>query len=355
MRIVYVIEQMACKGGLERIITDKVNYLAEHTNHEIILMTVWHSDTPMPYPLCERVLRINLNVSVAPIPMGYAFSLPTALQRFNRLMLDLTPDVTIVFRAVGAFLCAFTKWRGRMIYESHVTHTHMNHQWIYPLMEKRIDCVVCLTEEDAKSFRRAQRVEVIPNFISVCPAGEPDYTRKHCICVGRLEKEKGHERLIRLWQEIHRRQPDWVLDIYGDGRLQSHLQALIDSLSLSDCVMLHGRSDNIAARYQESSIMLLTSEFEGFGLTIAEAMTCGLPVVAFDCPVGPREIIADGKNGFLIPYHDDKDFIDKVCLLMENADRRKEMGIMAQQSTARFSKAPIMSKWLKVLRSPLTP
>lgn len=326
MRIVYCIERITGTGGLQRILIDKMNYLAEHTAHEIILMTVWHTDRPLAFPLSEKVRRIHLNV-----PCNFAL-LPLALMRFNKQMERLKPDNCIVFRAVGAFLAAFTVWKGRMIFESHTPLEHMHHQWLYPLMMKKIDTVICLTQGDARNFTKAKRTIVIPNYCALdTKNATPDYNNKHVVSIGRDSDEKDFPRMRRIWDEVKKLHPDWVLDI-------------------------HHNTKDVVAAYTSGSIYLMTSQFEGFPLTLLEAQSCGLPVIAFDCPHGPRDIIHDGKDGFLIPYgkdiapeESDRLFIEKLSYLIDHPEQRQRMGQAAQQSAAQFRKAEIMNRWLKEL------
>lgn len=302
---------------MERIVTDKMNWLATHTNHDVILMTVWHDREKPAFELNGRISHIHLNVPKHLYPL--------ALYRFTAMMEQLNPGVAIMFRAVGSFLASFTSWRGKMIYESHTPLQAMNHKWIYPLMMKRVERVVCLTDGDARNFDNAKRVEVIPNYCTLAtPERWPEYNTRRVISVGRECYEKNHERLRMLWSTVQKRYPDWELQI-------------------------HHNTTDITTAYMSGSIYAMTSRTEGFPLALVEAMTCGLPVIAFDCEHGPREIIEDGQTGYLIPYDDDKLFAEKLTYLMENPDVRERMGRAARESVKRFDKQTIMRQWLKIL------
>lgn len=315
MRIVYCIERITGTGGLQHILIDKMNYLADHTCHEIILMTVWHNEKPLAYPLSNNVRRVELNVPKHLYPM--------AMHRFNSMMKKLNPEVCIVFRAVGAFLASFTSWKGRIIYESHQPLETMNHRWVYPLMMNKIDTAVCLTHGDARNFPKVKHVEVIPNFTEIKADRLPDYSAKNVVFVGRDCPEKDIPRLHRIWDEIQETHPDWKLSI-------------------------HHNTKDIVKAYLEGSILVMTSKAEGFPLVLIEAMSCGLPCIAFNCPYGPSEIIEDGKTGYLIPYDNDKAFIEKLDYLMNNPEERERMGKEGQKCAKRFNKSEIMNKFLKV-------
>lgn len=326
MRIVYVVENITGVGGLQRILIDKMNYLAEHTMHEIVLMTVWHADREPHFPISPSVRFVHLNV-----PKSIAF-LPLALWRFRKRIRRLNPDVTIQLRAVGAFLTLFSGWHGPTIMEMHSARQAMNHRWLYPLVERRLDAIVCLTNGDARNYPNARRVEVIPNFSTLPPLGEGrgGASPRHVVWMGRDCPEKNLPRLRRIWAEVQKTHPDWTLDIH------------------------HNTSDVVGA-YTAGSIFVLTSKAEGFSLTTLEAQQMGLPVVAFDCPYGPSDIVIDGETGYLIPLtvngseqEADRMFVEKLTYLMDHPEARQEMGTAAQKASQRFNKERIMNQWLKL-------
>ena len=342
MRIIYVIERLSGTGGLQRILTDKMNFLAEHTAHEIVLMTVWQDDRTLPYRLSPHVRLIRLNVPPT------LLALPLALWRFNKYIKRANPDITVFFRAVGAFLTALTTWKGKKIFEAHLDYNHSNHNWLYPMMQKKTDCVVCLTNGDKDNYKIAKRVEVIPNFTTLQCVEQPTLMRKRCLAVGRLCKEKNFERLINLWKEIHQANPEWMLDIYGEGEEREYLQKYIAELNLDDTVNLCGNTDKIKEQYLDSSMLLMTSRTEGMPMALLEAMTCGIPVVSFDCKYGPADLIDDGVNGYLIPYDDDEMFIKRVNYLINDKEQRLRMGAACKNTAAAYTPAAIMSQWLKL-------
>ena len=152
---------------------------------------------------------------------------------------------------------------------------------------------------------------------------------------------------MHIWQIVYSYHPDWTLHIYGGyGEEQSSLLPLI--MQLDTNVVVHEPTESIFDCYMESSILLLTSRFEPFGLVIPEAMSCGLPVVSFDCPYGPADIITDGIDGFLIKNRDMNEFVKKVCLLIDNPELRKTMGNAGIESSKRYATSVIMPKWKNI-------
>ena len=194
----------------------------------------------------------------------------------------------------------------------------INNKWLTPLLmaiykklyfksiERYADVIITLTPEAKKLWRKSKRVEVIPNFTTMTTNQHSNCTNKRIIAVGRLEREKGFERLIEIWGLVCRKYPDWHLDIYGEGKMYDALITLTNIHKASN-VTIHHFTPNISYEYSTSSICATTSYFEGFSLVILEAMKHGVPCVAFDCPFGPRSIINDGYDGLI-----------KVCPLIRS-------------------------------------
>ena len=186
---------------------------------------------------------------------------------------------------------------------------------------------VALTQGDADEWRKlTPRVCVIPNVVHLNESGlYCDCTAKSAIYVGRFSKQKNVGSLLRIWKLVHERFPDWCLHIYGGyGEEQDSIFVKIKQLDAN--IQVHEVTSNMMEKYRESSLLLMTSSYEPFGLVLPEAMSCGLPVVAFDCPYGPADIITDGTDGFLVKERSCDDFSNRVCLLMDHLDLRIKMG-----------------------------
>jgi glycosyltransferase involved in cell wall biosynthesis len=206
--------------------------------------------------------------------------------------------------------------------------------------------VVALTKGDADEWRKlTPNVCVIPNVVHLNDSGiYGDCTAKSVIFVGRFSKQKDIGSLLRIWTLVHQRHSDWCLHIYNG--CNEEMYSLIDEIRKIDAnIQIHDPTSDIIERYKESSILILTSCFEPFGLVLPEAMSCGLPVVAFDCPYGPADIITDGVDGFLIQNSNIELFADKVCSLMDNVVIRLQMGQAGLQSSKRYSAEDIMPQW----------
>jgi glycosyltransferase involved in cell wall biosynthesis len=215
-------------------------------------------------------------------------------------------------------------------------------------VERQADVVVTLTKGDALEWRQAKRVEVIPNFTVMKVSRLSDVTTKRVIAVGRLEWQKGFDRLIDVWQLVGKKHPDWTLDIFGSGTLEGDLQQLIQAKGLKN-ISLHPFTPNIADEYVQSSIFALSSRFEGFGLVLLEAMQAGLPCVTFDCPFGPSDVVADGESGFVVPDGDVARFANRLCQLIEDEELRHQFSTASVARARLFDVDVVMKQWKELL------
>ena len=160
--------------------------------------------------------------------------------------------------------------------------------------------------------------------------------------MGRFDYQKRVLDALSIWEEVCKRFPDWILDIYGEGEMKDEIESRVPNMKN---VILHQPTDKIYDCYRNSSVLILTSLFEPFGLVILEAMSCGLPVVAYDCPYGPASIITDGHDGFLVPNQNKNMFVDKVCSLLSDFDLRCQMGSGGRKSSVRYYPECIVPQW----------
>jgi glycosyltransferase involved in cell wall biosynthesis len=214
---------------------------------------------------------------------------------------------------------------------------------------RRLDVLTTVTEADAAAYRRKMRlpgvrVEVLPNSVPdpVLPAA--DGTAKVVVAAGRLVPVKRYDLLVEAFARVAAEHPDWQLRIYGKGEEQARLRQLIQSLGLYDNVFLMGAAAPMEAEWVKGSIGAAASNFEPFGMTLVEAMRCGLPVVSTDCPHGPGEIIKDGVDGRLVPVGDRDALGDALLELVGDDERRRRMGRTAMENARRFAPAPVVEQ-----------
>lgn len=359
MKIVYVYPSLAIFGGIERILIDKMNFLAREYGEEVYIITSDQGLHSVPYHLDERVHFMDLNIR---FHTQYRYGLFRRqwvrwrmFREYDTKLLQalsvIQPDVLVCTSAHHVRRLLKVKGRTPLVVESHINFIHpdsmlhqvqkrMNNYWI-----GKAEAVVTLTEGDAEDWRRVSKhVHVIPNIVHLNDTNlYSDCTAKRVLFVGRFEEQKNIGELISIWQLIHPKFPDWKLDLYGDGALWEKYKQEADALNIN--IEIHKPTAQIMDVYCNSSIFVLTSLFEPFGLVIPEAMSCGLPVVSYDSPYGPASIVSEGKDGFIVPLHDRQTFADRLCQLMGDEELRKKMGRHAIASSQRFSADQIMPMW----------
>lgn len=363
MRILYITDALAIWGGIERVLSDKMNYLVREYGYEVYVATSDQGGNPIPFPLDERIIVKDLNIR---FHQQYhyrrlkRFLKNRELERLYRSRLssfisEISPDVISCIRDGCTSAVLDLKISIPIIFESHAMYkdvefensTFLHRLSIYKGREKynRLDRIVTLTEGDANDWRRVcKNVCVIPNVVHLNESGRYSQCKaKRVIFAGRFDLQKDLDSLTNVWALVQQRHPDWTLDVYGNGELKPHFEEIVYNKKLN--VRVHPAIPNILDRFIESSMLLMTSLYEPFGLVLVEAMSCGLPVVAFDCPYGPADIIHNGKDGYLVEKRDIKAYSDSVCKLIENNQIRQEMGRAAVLSSQRYNADVIMPQW----------
>lgn len=193
----------------------------------------------------------------------------------------------------------------------------------------------------------------IPNFLDeIPPLCDLDKKEKVCIAVGRLHPVKGFDRMIQAFHQFHADQSDWILQIVGDGEEEAKLRSLIQSLNASSYIQLIGakQSEEIQQLMQKASLYLMTSHSEGLPFVLLEAMSCALPMVAYDVRVGPGAVISDGNNGFLIQDDDTDAYVQALNKLSNHEELRKTMSKCAYETALHYEKQAVLTKWKEILK-----
>ena len=365
MKITYLIHGLHNSGGMENVVLRKANWLAEHTAHEVSIL------------VCRKKGR-NAFFSVSPKISLYDLGIPTysfpfagkARRRLRRFLEEHRPDICISTGGRDLFCLADMTDGSRKICEFHFSRhsTYTKHQgkWFGRLrdflfrrqFEKavvRMDAFVVLTREDRQAW-----LPDFPNTLQIynpspdLPVEEGRQAAlgaKRCIAVGRLENQKNYPDMIRAWAEVHRRHPDWTLDIFGRGSRAKALEKAICKAGLAGNVRLMGTTRKIVDELLAHSCLLLTSRFEGCPMVLLEAGACGVPAVSYRCPNGPAELIEEGESGFLVEPGDVQGFAERVCRVIEEEELRQRMGRRSREIAADFRIDAIMPQWLKLFRS----
>lgn len=376
IKIAYCIPSLYYPSGMERVLTLKANYFAEHFGYEIhIILTDGKNKKPY-YELHPSITLHQLNINYDEM---YGRTLPKRIlgywkkqrlfkKRLNECLCNIRPDITIsLLRRDINFInkvkdgsikigeIHFNKSDYRAFNDNHlpmflqrIVKEHWRRQLIRQL--RQLKRFIVLSHEDAAQWTELNNVSVIYNPLPFYPGVSFDNSQKQVIAVGRYVPQKGFDRLIPAWKIVSEQHPDWTLRIYGDG-MREKLQQQIDSLGISSNCVLEHSVPNIVDKYCESSIFVLSSRFEGFGMVIIEAMACGVPPVSFTCPCGPRDIITDSKDGLLVENGDIEGLAGKICYLIENEKVRKEMGKQARINVERFKIEHVAQEWRELFET----
>ena len=363
MRILYITDALAVWGGIERVLRDKMNYLVEHYGHDVHIVTTDQGDHPIPFPLDERVKVHDLDIRYHHQYRFHGINRLIEYLRLNRLFLnrlkktisEIEPDIIVCIRIETINTILKVKGSIPLICESHSMFYAYKYEkasfwnkvrlWMLRRNMGKADCVVALTEGDANDWRSVNNnVRVIPNVVHLNLTGRySDLHSKIVIFAGRFSTQKDVWSLLKIWEIVHQRYPDWELHAYGEGEQKEGFVKEAERKNTG--IKVFSPTSEIFEKYLSSSMLIMTSLYEPFGLVLPEAMSCGLPVIAFNCPYGPADIITNGVDGFLIENRDVTAFADKIITLIENDLLRNEMGKAAIKSSQRFHSDNIMHKW----------
>ncbi|MGW0700665.1 glycosyltransferase family 4 protein [Streptomyces sp. NPDC002867] len=268
-------------------------------------------------------------------------------------------DVVVGTRpSLNLFVARFTRDGALRVAQEHMTHLAIppavreEMARVYP----RLDAVTTVTDADARSFMEhtpiaGVPVVGIPNSVPQPVVTPSDGSRKVVVSAGRMHHIKRYDLLIRAFARVADDFPDWQLRIYGDGNEAAKLRALVTELGLAGRALLMGGFSPIESEWAKGSIAAVTSSAESFGMTLVEAMRCGLPVVSTDCPVGPREILRDGEDGILVPNGDTEAVAAALHRLMADDALRRAMGTAALRNSARYDPGVVAERYTELFES----
>ena len=361
---------------MARTVVNLSNHLAQR--HEVVLvslfrsrrqprfahdprirLTVLHPDPPRPS-------RLRAEISARPSRLHP----PPGESRMNRLTdlllrrrLGALTEGVVVSTRPSLHLAALQLTDRDRVAVVGQDHGHFDNRFGNPRLTSvldwaipRLDAFAVLTEADAADYRArfpdaAARVRHLPNAL---PWAVPDdvapLTAPVVVTAGRLDANKGHDRLVRAFAPVAAAHPDWQLHVYGAGPEDRALEAQVAGLGLEEQVRLMGYTLDLRSVLAHSSVYALTSRSESFSMSLIEAMSVGVPPVAMDCPRGPREIVTDGVNGRLVPDGDEAAFTEALTGLVEDEDRRRALGARAHHDARRWSMETVGGDWERLLR-----
>lgn len=369
-RIVYCTPALYSAGGVERVVSLKANYFAESFGYEVTIIVTEGQGRECFFPLSTKVNVINLNLGFEELwKVSFIKKIFLYLKkqyRYKKLLkeelLRLRPDITISVlrreinfinsihdgsRKMGELHVNRSNYRNFAVRNSNRIKALFARLWMNNLIGhlKQLDKMVVLTESAKQDWPELSNVVLIPDPLPFSVQQVSSLSAKRIISIGRYAYEKGNDLLLRAWAIVQNSCEDWVLDVYGMGEREPYRQLMSElGIDESRC-HLYGSLADVKEQYLSSSVFALPSRFEGFGLVIIEAMSCGLPVVSFNCENGPRNIITDEQDGCLVTPYDVEEYANKLLKLIHDKDYRQQMGINAYQASRRYAIENIATQW----------
>lgn len=369
-KIVYCTPALYSAGGVERVVSVKASYFADVYGYDVTIIITEGQGRESFFPLSSKVDVINLNLGFEELWkasfLKKIFLYLKKQRQFKKLLkqelIRIRPDFTIsVLRREINFLNEIRDG-SRKIGELHVNRSNYRNFdkrnsniikslfarfWMHSLIGhlRKLDKMVVLTEDAKVDWPELKNVILIPDPLPFRVETVSDLSAKRIVSIGRYAYEKGNDLLLQAWAKVEKKCREWCLDIYGMGDQAPYRQQMKNLGIDGGRCRLHGSLSDVKNAYLDSSVFALPSRFEGFGLVIIEAMSCGLPVVTFDCENGPRNILTDGENGFLITPFDVDAYAEKLIKLILDETLRREIGANARKSSQRYAIDDIANQW----------
>ncbi|WP_047414409.1 glycosyltransferase family 4 protein [Cellulophaga sp. Hel_I_12] len=369
MTIVFLIDQMSLHGGIERVLSIKANYFATQENVEVHIITSEQKNEPLCYRLDPNIrlydLQINYHREKSYFHPKNLLKLPKHIYTLRKKIKKIRPDVMIVCsHSTDTYFVPFILKRIPKVKEFHFSKaielpyrenpSHWKKTYFLKFadfVESKYDRLIVLNADEAKYYK-TDNVTIIPNPLTFYPDAIAKLKEKTVITAGRIAHVKGYDRLIAIWELVVKEIKDWRLEIYGTGS-PAYVQMLQDEINqrnLQHQVILMGATDQIQAKLLEASVFAMTSHNECFPLVLLEAQACGLPIIAYDCPHGPRNIMSS-ENGCLIPLNEEQQFADALVQLITTQEMRIKMGENARKNAAKYRLNAVMRQWELLFKS----
>jgi glycosyltransferase involved in cell wall biosynthesis len=361
MKILYITPRINDAGGLSRIISIKANYLIEHFDYKIHILTQNKGNFPLFYNFSDKIVLHDMVLKNNSISKLYSF-----ISQTKKNIQLIKPDIIILCEGFkGFFIPWFISLKIPVLFEVHGSILNSESKpntsfissfkfkseiFIKKKLARKFTKLIVLSEESEQEWKTKNTfVLANPNWLKSTKTS--NLQNKKAIMVARHSYEKGIDSALYIWQKVIEKHPNWILEVYGDFDKNLIYQNLANKLQLQDNIVFFEPVKNIEEKYIEASFCLMTSRTEGFGMVLVEAMTCGLPCIAYNCPVGPKVIIKNDYNGFLINEGNTDEFVLKVFKIIENKDLLKEMSENGITSSKLYDLDTIMGKWNTLLKT----
>jgi len=378
-KIVYVVGGLLAPNGMSSVLSAKINYLAEHTDYELYMILTEKAGQKWYYTINPKVHWVNFDINFDELDtmplLKKLFFYQQKQRRYKKMftdyLMEVRPDITVSTvrreinfindipdgsKKVGEIHFNKSNYRNLHIpFLPAFVNRYLSQLWMGRLQKQiaRLDSFVVLTHQDAAHWKALPNLQVIPNFITHIPVEVSHGNHQRVIAVGRYDRVKGFDLLIEAWKQVCQYCSEWHLNIYGAGNRDEY-QQIADEMGLKEVVHCNGPVTDIDAEYVSSSLFVLSSRNEGFGLVLVEAMAAGLPVVSFNCPCGPSDIISDGQDGILVENGNIEKLAEAICWMIDHPQERKLYGQRARRNAMRFSEEKVMTMWRNLFQTLVT-
>lgn len=360
MKIFILIDQLHTHGGIEKLVAQKANYWSDVLGYEVKIISTEQENQPFVYNLSENVKFQDLGINYH---RGISFFHPKNLGKLFRNFIQIKkivrqeqPGYMVMASHIPmTYLLPFIKTQAKIIKEFHYSKYNQPNtvkENLFNKIEGKYDFLVVLSEEEA-SFYKTQNTVVIPNPVNI-----PDFTinaiadrENIAVAVLRFAPVKQIEKMIAIWEAFTQKYADWKLCIYGakDGDYFEKIQQLVQRKKLEDKIIFKGKTNNVAAELNKAKLLLMTSQQECFPMVILEANACGVPVVSFDCPTGPRNIIHHQKDGILVDDNHNEEFVKTLEYLALHPEEIERLSDGALENSKNYELQKVMNIWKSLI------
>jgi glycosyltransferase involved in cell wall biosynthesis len=356
MKISIIISDISKTGGTERAVTTLANMLCKNSHEVSIISLTRTNEEKSYYDLCDSIHVDFLNNELLPVSFYKKVKwCIVSLILLRSYFKKKNADFIISTGHNNNWLIPFVRGgkQTKTIACEHIVYSSIPvvSKFFMSLTYKYLDHIVVLSEKSKSSFSKYSKISVIPNALPFEVNKQSSLSKEGILIVGRLNSEKGLERLVPIGKILKEKYPLWKISLVGDGEMREELELIYKNADLDDYILFKGIIKDVKSEYLSSSIYVMTSHYEAFPMVLLEAQSCGLPIVAFDCPEGPAQIIHDGKDGFLIKDKDFEGFTDRLSQLIEHEELRHQLGNQGKINSLMYSEENVVNKWEDLLMS----
>ncbi|SFI09552.1 glycosyltransferase family 4 protein [Halpernia frigidisoli] len=368
MKILYLTDQVYLHGGVEKVLSQKANYLADIHDDEVYIVTHNQQNKPPVYKFSDKInwldLQVNYKIEKSYFSKENLKKIPKHCRNLKRIFAEIKPDI-IISASFGPdfYFLPFLSKKIPKIKEYHSSRFFDNlqpadlkakiFQKLNISIEKKYHAVVVLNKDEKKYYFN-KNISVIPNPAEISEY-RSDSNSKKILAAGRISPVKNFGDLIEIFSRLSHDFPEWELHFWGEDYVgtQKLLQNKMSDFNLSDKIKFRGVTKDLKKTMENYSIYAMTSATECFPMVLLEALSVGLPVISYDCPTGPKNILTNDEDSFIISYNNLDIFTEKLGFLMQHEDERKTMGAAGIENIQRFSIDIVMGKWINLFKKSL--